>query len=342
MTSKIYEKADIKKLPDSEVEITISVSFEKLLLYKQMALLELKENTTLPGFRKGKVPEKMIVDKLGEMGILEEASELAVKDAYREVLRDNPFDIIGTPKVSIIKLASGNPFEFSIKAALYPEFEMPDYKKIAKAMFADLKPAIVEEKEVEDIIAEIQKIRSAEAKKDDSSDKSLPEITDDFVKTIGPFENVSDFKNKIKENLLKEKEFKAKEKRRLEIISKIMEKSEIPIPSILIEGELDRMFDQFSHDLKRTDTTISEYLAKIKKDEGSLRKEWEKDAKTRVKFELILDKIAKLENIKAPEEEVEKEVKHLVEHHSGAVLERVRAYVEHQLRNEAVFAFLEG
>ncbi len=49
-----------------------------------------------------------------------------------------------------------------------------------------------------------------------------------------------------------------------------------------------------------------------------------------------------MKNIKASEEEVEKESKHLVEHHSGAIPERVKAYVEHQLKNEAVFSFLEG
>lgn len=342
MTSKIYEKADVKKLPDSEVEITVSIPYEKLAIYKQMALAELKENTTIPGFRKGKVPEKMIIEKMGEMGILEEASGLALKDAWREILIDNNLDIVGTPEVSTTKLAPENPFEFSIKASLYPEFELPDYKKIAKTIFTDLKAVIVEDKEIENVIVEIQKIRSAETKKDGSNDESSPEITDDFVKTIGPFKNVSDFKDKIKENLLKEKEFKTKEKNRLEVIAKIIEKSEIPVPSILVEGELDRMFDQFSHDLKRAGTTTSEYLAKIEKDEKTLREEWKKDAKTRVKFELVLDKIAKIENIKAPEEEVEKESKHLIEHHSGAESERVRAYVEHQLKNEAVFSFLEG
>lgn len=342
MTSKIYEKIDIKNLPDSEVEITVSVSFEKLTLYKQMALARLKENTALPGFRKGHVPEKMLIDKLGEMGVLEEAAELAVKEAYREVLIDNTLDIIGTPKISITKLASGNPFEFSIKAALFPSFDISDYKKSAKDIIKDFEAIFVEEKEIEDVITEIRKFRSEESKKGKEGEKILPEVTDDFVKTIGPFENVLDFRNKIKENLLKEKELKAKEKNRLEIISKIIEKSEIPVPSILIEGELDRMFDQFGHDLKRAGTNVSEYLAKIKKDEKILREEWKKDAKTRVKFELILDKIAKVENIKATEEEVEKEVGHLVEHHSGAVPERVRAYVEHQLRNEAVFSFLEG
>ena len=113
MTSKIYEKADINKLPDSEVEINISISYEKLAAYKQMALAKLKENMEMPGFRKGKAPEKIIIEKVGEMRILEEASELAVKDAYIEILKDNPLDIIGTPKVSIKKLAPENPFEFS-------------------------------------------------------------------------------------------------------------------------------------------------------------------------------------------------------------------------------------
>jgi FKBP-type peptidyl-prolyl cis-trans isomerase (trigger factor) len=336
---KGYERAEIKKLPDSGVEIAVEVSFETLSSYRGKALAKLKEAVALPGFRKGKVPEKIITEQIGEMGVLQEAAELLVNDVYRQVIEDHKLDIVGTPKISITKLAPGNPLQFTITGDLFPVFNLPDYTSLAKEVLKKQEPVFITEKETENIILEVRKTRGT---KKENGEEELPELTDDLVKTIGPFQSVDDFKKKITENLTKEKEFRAKEKRRLEIIGEIIKKSDISVPKILIESELDRMFAQFGEDVKRRKTSVSEYLTKIKKTESILRGEWRKDAETRVKFELILDKIGADENIYADEKEVEQESKHIIEHYSGADTARVREYVSHQLRNEAVFQFLEN
>jgi FKBP-type peptidyl-prolyl cis-trans isomerase (trigger factor) len=336
---KLYSSAKISPLPDSEVEVLVTVPAENLVPYRARALSHLMEEAALPGFRKGKVPEKMVLEKIGPMGVLEEAAELLIKDTYADVIIDNKLDVLGMPSISIEKLAPDNDLEFKIRASLFPTFELPDYKKIGKTVSSQKTDSSISEKEIEDVIEEIRKIRAT--KKEDGTSE-LPELTDDFVKTIGEFTSVEDFKTKVKENLGKEKEFRNKEKTRLELINKIIEKSDIPVPAILLESELDRMIAQMTDDMRRRGTTVSEYLAQIKKTEDDLRKDWREDAKTRVKFELVLEKIATLENITAPKEELDKEVDHILEHYEGAVPERVRTYVEHQLRNEEVFKFLEN
>lgn len=337
---KAYDRAEIKMLPDSEVEIIVGAPAETLEKYKKEALAHLTLHASIPGFRKGHAPEKMILEKVGEMGILEEAAELFIKDIYSAILIEKKLDTIGEPHIAVTKLAPGNPIEFKIIVALLPSFELPDYKKLAKEMMAKDEPIIVSEKDVENVVEEIRRIRAV--KKEGEEKAGLPELTDEFVKTVGPFENVVDFTTKVKENLEKEKTFRAKEKRRLEIIGKIIEKTEIPLPRVLIEGELERMLAQLGDDVKRMGGTVASYLAETKKTESDLRREWENDAKTRVKFELILQKIGDVEKIKADEGEVAKEVKHIIEHYTGAVPERVRAYVEHQMRNEEVFKLLES
>jgi len=73
-------KINIKKLPKSEVEIEgalDSVSFEE---YFSKALKKIGENLELPGFRKGKVPEIILLSKVPEMQILNEMAELALND----------------------------------------------------------------------------------------------------------------------------------------------------------------------------------------------------------------------------------------------------------------------
>ncbi len=337
MADQTFGKVEIKKLPDSGAEITLVTPFEMLAPYKVKALAHLKEEAMLPGFRKGKVPEKLILEKHGEMGILEDAAELFIKDAYFHILEKENLMVIGEPRVSVKKLAPGNPVEFVISVSLFPEFDLPDYKKIAKEVLKSEETVVVTDEDVSKVIDEIRAIR-AETKE---GGKILPELTDEFVKQVGPFETVDEFKAKVRENVLKEKEYRAKEKRRLALIGKIIEHTEIPVPTILIESELIRMFAQFTDDAKRMGTNAPEYLKKINKTENELKEGWRGDAKTRVKFELILEKVATAENITANAEEVEKEVSHITEHYSGSDPKRVRSYVEHQLRNEAVFQFLE-
>lgn len=337
--AKRYTKAEIIKLPESEVEISVEVPFETLASYREKALTHLKERVTIPGFRKGKVPEKMIVERAGEMGVLEEAAEHLISDIYPEIIAAEKLDVIGRPEISVTSLAHNAPVAFKIKTALFPTFDLPDYKKIAREIFSKRESISVTDKEIEDVISEVRKMRAI--KKEDGTEE-LPELTDELVKSMGPFESVVDFKTKLTENLKKEKEYRAKEKERLEMMGKMIEKSEISLPKILVEGEFQRMVAQFTEDVKRMGMTLTEYLAKIKKTESDLRKEWESDAKSRTKLELILDRIAVTEKIEADQKEVEKEVTHIVEHHSGANADRVRAYVEHQLRNEAVFKYLEN
>lgn len=330
---KKYEEASIKNLPDSEVEITVSIPSENLSSYKTIALKKLQERADLPGFRKGKAPEKLVIEKVGEKKILEEAAELALKEVYPEIVQDKGLDVIGNPEVNITKLAEGNPLEFKIKVAIFPTIKLPDYKNILEGIPED-ETILVTEEDVNKVVEEIRNTR----KKGDE----VPQITDDFVKTLGNFENVLDFNKKIKEGLFKEKEYKNKEKRRLSIAEKLIEKTEVSVPKVLIEGEKERMFSQFTHDVKRMGLSTAEYLNKIKKTEVDLKKEWQESAKGRVKLELALQKIAEVENIKAPEEEVGREIKHIIEHHQGADEGNVRPYVEHQLRNEEVFKFLEN
>lgn len=140
----------------------------------------------------------------------------------------------------------------------------------------------------------------------------------------------------------KEKQVKARGERRAKIIEKIIEKSAINLPKILIESELDKMFAQFKDDIARMKISFDEYLTKIKKTENDLRGEWEKDAEKRAKLQLILNKIATEENVKIPEEDIKRETDHILEHYKDAKPENVRIYIESVLTNEKVFQLLEN
>jgi trigger factor len=356
---------EIKKLENSEIEITGAIPTKDLVVHKEKAVKNLSANIKVQGFRKGHVPENILVQKIGEGAILEEMAELALRDEYPKIVIENKIDAIGRPEVSITKIAKDNPLEFKIKVAVMPEVELADYKAIAKKIMAKKESIEVTEKEIEDTIAEIRKMRAQaaaaqkereneEGNEDEkaevpagtevplTSGKELPEFNDEFVKTLGDFKDVEDFKEKLKSNLKQEKEKKSGDKKKAETIESIIKNSTISLPNILIESELDKMTAQFKDDVMRAGGTFEEYLKHIKKTGEDIRKEWRTDAEKRAKSQLIVNKIAIEEKIIAPKEEIDKQVKQLLEHYKDADPQRARVYIETVLTNEKVFEFLEN
>ncbi len=347
---KIYTIKGTKKLPDSVVEITSEITKEALETYKDKAFKKIKDMTELPGFRKGHVPDATLREKIGDLGILEEAAEAAINDCAAEILLESKVNFLGRPNISIIKIALDSPIEFKITVTVMPEIKLGDYKKISKnENKKEVKVEEVSEKQIEETIEQIRKMYAQQnhvhkegEKHTDDEKLELPEITDEFVKKLGEFKDIADFKAKLKDNIAKEKEQKAKDKKRIEILEKITADSKIEMPKILIESELDKMEGQFKADIAQMGLQPEEYLKHIRKSWEDLRKEWQPDAEKRAKTQLVLQKISLEEKIEPKKEDVEKEIKHLMEHYKEADPERVRAYVEMILVNEVVIQFLEN
>jgi trigger factor len=325
------------------------VSWEVLQKARAKAFAEIQKNVILDGFRKGNAPEKMIVEKFGEMYILGEAAEIIIDETYGKLLVEHKLNTIGNPDVSIIKLAEGNPLSFKIKVALMPKAELPDYKSIAKEFTKEKKEVTVEDKEIEEAIVDIQKHRAHQAMHEnnvphtegDDKDLVLPALDDVFVKSLGDFKDVEDFKIKLKENILNEKKLKEKQKVRLEIVEKIIDKSKIAVPEILVKNELDKLVDQFKGDLAQYGMKPEDYLVSIKKTEEDLRAEWKGEAEKRAKMNIVLAEIAITEKLEPNNEEVEMQSAQLVQMYADLDPLRAKAYVAHMLTNEEVFKFLE-
>lgn len=338
-TLKSVSNLTIEKLENSEIEIKAEIQEEIISKYKDRAVKKLAKTVKIDGFRNGHIPENILIGKIGEQTILEEQVQMALTDIYPAIVENKKLNVIGMPEVTITKIAPKNPVEFKIKTAIMPEIKLPDYKKVARSVVLDDKNSDVGDMEVAEAIEQIKKGIAAQKK---NGEKKEIELTDEFVRTLGDFKDVKDFETKIKENLKKEKQMKAREKRRAEIIESIIKESEIAIPKIFAESELDKMMAQFKDDLARMNIKFDEYLVKIKKTESDLRQEWRKDAEKRAKFQLILNKIRNIENIKIPEEDIKRETDRILEHYKDAKPENVRIYVESVLANEKVFQLLEN
>ena len=373
-------KIDIKKLDKSEIEIVGVLPVAEFEKYEEKALEKIGERMELPGFRKGKVPASVVKENVQEMELLQEMAEEALYSAYPTILEENKIDAIGRPQIAITKIGKGSDLEFKIITAVLPEVKLGDYKKIATKYNKDAeykKEIIIEEKEVEKVILDLRKMRAEQnkhytntqietntinkkeetheghenlseeehaklhAETKEIPESEYPEFNNEFVKTFGPFENVEAFKEKIKANIKTEKEIEQKDKLRLVIVEDLVKQTEGEIPEILIESETDKMMYRLQADITNMGFEFKDYLTQIGKTEEELRKEWRPDAEKRAKLQMIIHTISEKENLKATNEEIEKDVAKITEMYKDADPTRAKAYVEQMLENEKVFAFLE-
>src|SRR3989344_1898625 len=134
-------RVKVNKLPKSEVEIEGELPVEIFETYFARALKNLGGDLEIPGFRKGKAPENILLANLGEMKILEEMAALALSEHYPKIIECEKIDAIGLPAIGITKLARKNPLGFKIKIAILPEVKLPDYKKIAEKVKSEISEA---------------------------------------------------------------------------------------------------------------------------------------------------------------------------------------------------------
>lgn len=361
--------AKVEKLPKSKAVIHVEVSAETLSSHRALALESIGKNAVIDGFRKGHVPEKILVEKAGEMAILTEAAEITISHLYPAIIKDEKLDPIGSPLVTISKLAPGNALHFTLTISLVPEVILPDYRKIAKRENEKKESVEVTEKDIAEAIERIlrqkmayERIQKKAAKRkedaesgvtlptpdtveepaEDFSKLPLPELTDNVAKTLGNFTTVAEFKDEIKKHLGSEKEKEAKGKHRAAVTDAIIEEVEIDLPEIFIESELAQMFGEMESDITRAGLKMEDYLEHIKKTRDDLKNEWTPVAEKRAKLQLSLNEIAKKENVVADTDAIEREVRAITEQYKDADPMRIRVYVESTLRNEATISLLES
>jgi FKBP-type peptidyl-prolyl cis-trans isomerase (trigger factor) len=123
----------LKRLPESQIELSGDIPAEVIAPYRTRALKEIAKQVDLPGFRKGKVPADMALKKIGEVAVLEEAVEHFMRDFYPALASAHKADVVGRPEIRITKLAPGNPVSLVIQVVVYPEVHIPkDWKGVAE------------------------------------------------------------------------------------------------------------------------------------------------------------------------------------------------------------------
>ncbi|MFW0862677.1 MAG: trigger factor [Candidatus Komeilibacteria bacterium] len=178
--------------------------------------------------------------------------------------------------------------------------------------------------------------------------RELPELDDEFIKSLGQFKDVEDFKSKVEENIKAEKDFKESQRVEIEMLEKLVENAEFEdIPQVLVEAEAHKMVHELQSSIESQGMSWEQYLQSINKDHDSLQKEMEVGAEKRVKTSLIMREITIKENLKVEPKEIEEELKKLAEQYKdnpqaqeNLQSDGYKKYLENNLNNEKVLNFL--
>ena len=179
-------------------------------------------------------------------------------------------------------------------------------------------------------------------------ERTIPELTDEFVKRLGAFESLDALKKNISDGLLQEKKEKEQQRVRVLIIEAIAKEIQAELPDLLVEREIEKMTEELKQGIEQMGMKWEDYLLHIKKTSDELKTEWRGEAEKRVRVGLALREIAKKENIHPSAEEIqEKSDEFLRAYESPENAEkqidpdRLREYTKGILKNEKVFEFLE-
>ena len=345
----ISKKFSKKELPDSEVEFVGEVPADVVALYKDEALAHIAGELELPGFRKGHVPTDIALKKVGDIAVLEESVELLIRELYPALVTEYAADAVGRPDIRITKLAPGEPVGLTLRTAVYPLVTIPkDWKDFAGKL--RLRPPHSQPtRRLSSTIEDLRKSRATpptapaiEGEGGLPAEPVLPELNDAFAQSLGAFKTLEELRAQIKKGIGEEKERAAKDARRGKIIDKLLDKTQVAVPKIFVESELDKIMGQMREDVARFGMSYDEYLKRVNKTEEAVRQDFYEQGAKRAKLQLVLNKLAADEKIDAEKEAVDAEMKHAVEHFPEANLELLRIHIETVLRNERVLKILEG
>lgn len=422
-------KVDLEQLPKNLVKLTIELSPTELTPHLGAAASRLSKRVEFSGFRPGKAPFSLVKQRLGDAAIYEEAADEIVKKSYVQALLEQKLDAIGHPKVTILKMAPGNPFVYTAEITLMPEIELADCRNLKVRK----KESKVEPDGVAKMLEELRRLRAKETRVDRparTGDKieidlnvfqdniplesgqankqqivigekmfipgfeeqliglkagetkefiltypkdhfkkhlagrqiefkvtaesvyqiDLPELNDEFARSLGQCQNRGELEAKISENLLEEARVKEQQKFELELLNELVDKSKFgDIPELLVTSQLDQLVSEFQHELEHRQVKFEDYLAGLRKTAEEFREGLKPQAERRIKGALALRAIREKENLTIDEAELNAEIERQKEMYKDDLetYNKIDSpeYHDHQqdiMLNRKVFDFLES
>ena len=388
------------------VKLVIESTAEEFEAGLNTAYNKNKSKISLPGFRKGKAPRKMIEKMYGAEVFYEDAANSIIPDAYAKAADECGLELVSQPKINVTQLEAGKPFIFEAVVATKPEVELGQYKGVevtkadTEATDADVEEELkrVQEQnsrtvavtdravkdgdntvidfegfvdgiafeggkgenhpleigshsfidtfedqlvghnagdEVEVNVTFPEKYQAADlagkpavfkVKINEIKAKELPELNDEFASEVSEFDTLAEYKEDLRKHLEVEKENEAKRTKEDEAIKKIIDKSTMEIPEAMIETQCENMINEFAQRIAQSGLSMEQYMQFSGMTIDGLKEQVRPEAETRIKSSLVLEQIAKEENIEVSEDEINAEVEKMAAQY-GMEADKLKEYL---------------
>ena len=383
----------VEKLEKNMAKLTIEVSAEDLDKAMEKAYQKQKSRISLPGFRKGKAPRKMIESMYGKGVFMEDAVNSLVPQEYTKALGECDLEIVSQPEINVTQMEPGKALIFTADVATKPEVTLGDYKgvevpkseiavtdeevdaevkkeqdKNARTVAVEDRAAangdittidfegfvdgvafdggkgenypltigshsfidnfedqligmnIGDEKEInvtfpEEYHAEELKGKPATFKVSikEIKEKQLPDLDDDFAQDVSDFDTLDEYKADLKNKIAERKAAEAKSKKEAEAIDKIVADSKMDIPQAMIDTQVTRMAEDFAQRLQQQGLSLDMYFKYTGLTADKVVEDMKPEAEKRIKNSLVLEAVAKAENITVSDEEFEAELQKMAD-----------------------------
>ncbi len=383
----------VEKLEGNMAKLTIEASAEDFEKAVEKAYQRSKSKVSVPGFRKGKVPRKIIEQMYGKEIFYEDAANIAIPSAYAAAVDECTEEIVSQPAIEIVQLEAGKPFIFTAEVALKPDVTLGKYKEVEvdkidisvteeeidtaidKERERNARTISVEDRAVQDgdmivldyegfvdgetfeggkdenypltigsntfipgfeeqlIGAEIDKkvdvnvtfpedYHAAELAGKSAlfqctvreiKEKELPDLDDEFASEVSEFDTLAEYREDVKKNLTLKKEEEAKIEKEGRVVDAIIADAQMDIPEAMLMTQQRQMVDDFAQRIRMQGITIDQYFQFTGLTKEALLEQMKPQAEQQIKSRLVLEAVAKAENLEASEEEYTDEIKKMAE-----------------------------
>ena len=156
--------------------------------------------------------------------------------------------------------------------------------------------------------------------------KELPELNDEFASEVSEFDTLAEYKEDLRKHLEVEKENEAKRTKEDEALKKIIDKSTMELPEAMIETQCENMINEFAQRIAQSGLSMEQYMQFSGMTIDGLKEQVRPEAETRIKSSLVLEQIAKDENIEVSEDEINAEIEKMAAQY-GMEADKLKEYL---------------
>lgn len=157
--------------------------------------------------------------------------------------------------------------------------------------------------------------------------KELPELDDEFAQDVSEFDTLAEYKEDVKKKLTERKEADAHRTKEDEAIAKIIDDAKMDIPEAMIDNQVNSMINDFANNMMQQGLSMEQYMQFTGMTMDKFKEQVRPDAVKRIQSSLVLEQIAKDENLEVTDADVEAEVEKMAAAY-GMEVDKIKDYIQ--------------